>query len=76
MLTDSLMVLQNAIFLINRAWIPKRNIWDLDEKPPAKKRSKALSQAEDELKVYLRLLAKNKSSAKVYSSRIHSFFKR
>ena len=41
---------------ICRAWIPKRNIWDLDEKPPMKKRSKALSLAEDELKIYLRLL--------------------
>ena len=43
-----------------RAWIPMRNIWGMNDRPAMKKRSKALTQAEDELKVYLRLLAESK----------------
>ena len=43
-------------FVCFRAWIPLKNIWELNNKPPTKKRSKALVQAEEELKIYLRIL--------------------
>ena len=44
-------------FYFSRAWIPFRNVWDMSEKPTQKKRSKLLQQAEDELKIYMRLQA-------------------
>ena len=43
-------------FVCFRAWIPLKNIWELNNKNPTKKRSKALVQAEEELKIYLRIL--------------------
>jgi len=45
-----------------RAWIPVRNIWDLDNKPPLKKRTKAFTMAEEELKIYMRYLSSDKNS--------------
>lgn len=47
-----------------RAWIPIRNIWEMNERPVMKKRSKALAQAEEELKIYLRLLADQRKNTK------------
>lgn len=47
-----------------RAWIPIRNIWSMEDKPANKKRSKALVQSENELKLYLRLLAKARKQDK------------
>lgn len=39
-----------------RAWIPSRNIFDLNYKPPQKKKSKAWNQAMFELNEHIRLL--------------------
>ena len=47
-----------------RAWIPIRNIWAMDDRPTMKKRTKALAHAEDELKTYLRLLGNAKKKVK------------
>ena len=45
------------MFLLTlRAWIPSRNIFDLNYKPPQKKKSKAWNQAMFELNEHIRLL--------------------